>query len=83
MTQPISDGNDDDLDLDAPLTVTDYAEIIADTIDEAVGNLEYSEIEPLCRAIRDKIGAILQENRRWRPDPDTDRDPNDRRWWDR
>jgi hypothetical protein len=53
-----------DLDLDAPLTLTDYIEII---LDEAVHNLEQREIEPLCSAIREKIGAIIQENRRWRP----------------
>jgi hypothetical protein len=53
-----------DLDLDAPLTLTDYTEII---LDEAVHNLEQREIEPLCSAVREKIGAIIQENRRWRP----------------
>jgi hypothetical protein len=86
MTQPVSDGSGDDLDLDAPLTLIDYIEIISDTLDEAVDNLEQREVEQLCRAIREKIGAIVQENRRWRPDDrpahETDRDPNDR-WWDR
>jgi hypothetical protein len=81
MTEPAFDYDD----LDAPLTVDDYIEIVADTIDEAVDRLEHGEIERLCAAIRAKIGAILQENRKWRPDKpasETDRDPNDR-WWDR
>jgi len=73
-------------EFDPPLTKEDYAEIVGDTIDEAVHNLEHGEIEPLCRAIRDKISVILQEHRKYRPDhmPASEdyRDPNDR-WWDR
>lgn len=82
MTQPAFD----DDDFDAPLTMQDYVEIVGDALDEAVDKLEHSEIERLCKAVREKIGAILQENRRWRPDDkpasETDRDPGDR-WWDR
>ncbi|WP_426525779.1 hypothetical protein [Bradyrhizobium sp. McL0615] len=77
----------DDDDLDTPLTMQNYVEITSDTpLDEAVDNVEQREIEPPCRAIPEKIGTILQENRKWRPDDkppsETDRDPNDR-WWDR
>ena len=75
MTKPAFD----DDDFDAPLTMQDYVEIISDTLDRAVDNLEQREIEPLCSAVPEKIGAILQENRKWRPDDkppsETDRDP--------
>jgi hypothetical protein len=63
MTQPVSDG--DDLDLDAPLTVDDYIGIVSDGIEEAAHNLEHLDVELLCRAIREKISAVLLESRRW------------------
>jgi hypothetical protein len=62
----------------------DYVEILGDALDEAAGNLEEHEIEPLGAAIRNKIGAILSEQRRRRPErsaKESERDPNDR-WWD-
>ena len=82
MTEPAFDEDDY---FDAPLTMQDYIEIVGDALDEAVDKLEHGEIERLCAAVRAKIGAIIQENRRWRPDvaaPEPERDPNDR-WWDR
>ena len=83
MTQ--QPGHDDDYDLDAPMTLADYVEIVGDTLDEAVDRLEEHEIRKLCEQIRQKIGVILDDGRRRqldRRDPEQDRDPNDK-WWDR
>ena len=78
--------SDDDIDLDAPLTVTDYVEMTCDILEEAVDQLKQGEIELLCADIRAKISAILREHRMWRPDDtpgsEDDRDPGNR-WWDR
>jgi hypothetical protein len=88
MTQPVSDGTGDDfdLDLDAPLNLTDYIEITCDALDEAVDRLEPPEIDQLCAAIRKKISEMLRENRRSEPErPATEPPERDDgyRWWDR
>jgi hypothetical protein len=82
MTEPSFDYDD----LDKPLNLRDYVEIVSDTLDEAVDGLEHGEVELLCTVVRAKVSAILKERCMWRPDDrsasDDDRDPNNR-WWDR
>jgi hypothetical protein len=81
MTEPSFDYDD----LDTPLTLTDYIEIISNDLDEAAHNLDQREIDQLCAAIRKKLSEILRENRAEPERPATEPPERDDgyRWWDR
>jgi hypothetical protein len=55
MTEPATDDADD---FDAPLTLQDWIEVVADDLDQAADALSEQEVEQLCRAIRRKLAEI-------------------------
>jgi hypothetical protein len=58
MTEPVAPDDGDDLEFDAPMTVTDWIEVISDDLESAADALSDQGVEQLCRAIRRKLAEI-------------------------